>query len=125
MDGEVHNGNRVHPTLSEVDHPLSHNFSDDDVVGLDNSILILRSWRFPCQSDASRADGKPLYICWCARGYCMHTKTVLTKKRQKNPQKSKTKQTKTKTKTKQKQMEHVHMCKIKVIVCVYVASVYL
>ena len=70
---EVHDEKGVHPTLLEIHHPSSHNFSDSNVVGLDNSIPILRSWRLPCQPDTSGADGDHLYICWCARGYWMQT----------------------------------------------------
>ena len=73
MEG-VHNENEVHPTLLKVHHPPCEYFSYGDIVGLDNSILIPMLWRLPCQSDASRAGGDPLYICWCARGYCMHIK---------------------------------------------------
>ena len=70
---EVHIEKGVHPTLLEIHHPPSHNFSDSNVVGLDNSILILRLWRLPRQPDTSGADGNHSYICWCARGYCMQT----------------------------------------------------
>ena len=68
MEG-VHNENEIHPTLPEVHHPPCHNFSDGDIVALDNSILILGLWGVPCQPDAGGADGNPLYICWWARGY--------------------------------------------------------